>query len=504
VIDDPALSKKVTEVLQHPVAAERPSLLHFTTAKPGRVRTATTAKGGGGLGAWSVIALVAVLLLVTGLLVALLVIRRTSRKTLGMASSSNAGLWMSLARSWMPSMPRRAGPAVEKAQRRTPTSSHKLPGPAIPAAWVRRASSHRPQLRTRSRRIAAVGLLLPAAVIVAGFAVSAGTRSGVPPSPRPVSPNRTVTPSVANPGVLPGQVAQAALASGWNQLLTIEQSLEKQRGDIAVQEAGVKRLSGALQTEPPNSARAPQLQAQLQQLVTSHEVAVSGYDKLLQSEYEFFQGAVHSPPVRHSLVAVAAAAGPPDALPAVKYDLDLVEAQTNQEAALGAAEAAAPVVDSVTALLRSVGRPKLISPMGGAIEQGFGPSSLSFEPPVSRNGHFFEHFHTGIDISAPEGTAVHAAAAGRVILAASSTGDGGQLVGYGRYVAISHGNGFTTVYGHLDSINVKVGQQVDQGTVIGHEGSTGNSTGPHLHFETRVNGSAVDPAPYLKGVLHLR
>jgi murein DD-endopeptidase MepM/ murein hydrolase activator NlpD len=69
--------------------------------------------------------------------------------------------------------------------------------------------------------------------------------------------------------------------------------------------------------------------------------------------------------------------------------------------------------------------------------------------------------------------------------------------GYGNFVIIDHGGGIATAYGHNTSLTVAVGQHVDQGTVIAYSGSTGHSTGPHVHFEVRVNGSPVDPLGYL-------
>ena len=129
------------------------------------------------------------------------------------------------------------------------------------------------------------------------------------------------------------------------------------------------------------------------------------------------------------------------------------------------------------------------NPLPGAVKtQGFGPTDLVFEPPYGG----FPHFHTGIDLSTAEGTPVLAAAGGTVVLAGFNTG------GYGNYVVIAHGGGLDTLYGHLDSIVVKPGQQVGKGQPIGTEGSTGNSTGAHLHFEIRHNGQPVDPATYLK------
>ena len=75
--------------------------------------------------------------------------------------------------------------------------------------------------------------------------------------------------------------------------------------------------------------------------------------------------------------------------------------------------------------------------------------------------------------------------------------------GYGKMVEIDHGNGFSTRYGHLSEIDVKIGDQVRIGQTIGKIGSTGRSTGPHLHYETRINGEAVDPQKFLRAGLRL-
>ncbi len=101
-----------------------------------------------------------------------------------------------------------------------------------------------------------------------------------------------------------------------------------------------------------------------------------------------------------------------------------------------------------------------------------------------------KRLHAGIDLGAGTGTPIAAAAGGTVISA-------GWLGGYGNSVIINHGNGVTTLYAHQSKISVSNGQQVGQGEVIGLVGSTGNSTGPHLHLEFRVNGSAVNPRGYL-------
>ncbi|HEX5274661.1 MAG TPA: peptidoglycan DD-metalloendopeptidase family protein [Candidatus Rubrimentiphilum sp.] len=99
-------------------------------------------------------------------------------------------------------------------------------------------------------------------------------------------------------------------------------------------------------------------------------------------------------------------------------------------------------------------------------------------------------FHQGLDIGANMGTPVKAAAAGTVISA-------GWYGGYGNYILIDHGGGMSTGYGHLSRIDVSNGQQVQRGQLIGAVGSTGASTGPHLHFEVRISGKPVDPTAYL-------
>ena len=100
--------------------------------------------------------------------------------------------------------------------------------------------------------------------------------------------------------------------------------------------------------------------------------------------------------------------------------------------------------------------------------------------------------HQGVDIGAPYGSNVFAAQSGKVIQA-------GWNGGYGYCVTISHGEGVTTLYAHLSDYDVRVGSQVARGQVIGECGSTGISSGPHIHYEIRVNGRAIDPLPYLPG-----
>ena len=122
------------------------------------------------------------------------------------------------------------------------------------------------------------------------------------------------------------------------------------------------------------------------------------------------------------------------------------------------------------------------------ITQGFGCTPYTFEPynPSCAS----KHWHTGVDIAGPDGAPVYASAAGILQAYPGSSG------GYGNYIILLHAGGYTTLYGHLASIAVASGRTVQQGQVIGYEGSTGNSTGPHLHFEIRQNGNYLNPCSY--------
>ena len=122
-------------------------------------------------------------------------------------------------------------------------------------------------------------------------------------------------------------------------------------------------------------------------------------------------------------------------------------------------------------------------PVTGNITSGFGYRRSPFD--ASRE------FHAGIDVAAPRGTAVHATAAGTVRMASWNGG-------YGNVIFLDHGFGYVTVYAHLSRISVRVGQIVEKGQVIGLVGSTGRSTGPHLHYEVRVGGATVNPMRFLE------
>lgn len=166
-----------------------------------------------------------------------------------------------------------------------------------------------------------------------------------------------------------------------------------------------------------------------------------------------------------------------------------------------AAERVAWIISQETGVYPSIGGPtgSLIWPVVGSITQGFGPSPYAFEPAVTFRGVSYSHFHTGLDIAAPFETPVRAAAAGRVIFAGLFV-PGQVHASYGLCVIIMHNNTLSTLYAHLDAglgLNVRVGDIVSQGQIIGFEGVTGNTTGPHLHFEVRANGVWANPLFYL-------
>ncbi len=156
---------------------------------------------------------------------------------------------------------------------------------------------------------------------------------------------------------------------------------------------------------------------------------------------------------------------------AIKAKIRAIESQRSSGGSSGAAE---------EEVRRGTGR--FIWPVNGPITSPFG----------YRNHPIFgrQILHSGIDIGVPTGTVVHAADSGTVILS-------GWVSGYGYTVIIEHGNGFSTLYAHNSELLVSAGQSVSQGQPIAYAGSTGNSTGPHCHFEVRVHGEPQDPMGYL-------
>jgi murein DD-endopeptidase MepM/ murein hydrolase activator NlpD len=215
--------------------------------------------------------------------------------------------------------------------------------------------------------------------------------------------------------------------------------------------AKTKKLRATVQGETAVvSARTAQARDVRDQLVgATNDLALSKNKKLVD--------------LSHLTAAEAAEAGEIDALQAASAAIgDRIRAAQAQHGTSGA-----------TSTPSAAG---LIWPVSGPVTSPF--------------GWRWGRLHQGIDIGAPTGTPIHAAAAGTVIYC-------GWEEGYGNFVVIDNGGNLATAYGHQSAIAVTCGQQVAQGQVIGYVGCTGHCTGPHLHFEVRIDGNPVDPMGYL-------
>ena len=398
-----------------------------------------------------------------------------------------------------------------------------------------------PAIRRRSRRLAAtrIGRALPqtatgrrltAGVVIAVLPLAlslavAGTaqhRSAAAVVPDTSTVARTaVIPAIAAARVGDAQArtatmdATAAALPQWNQLLSIEKGIAEQQDQLAQQEQEITRLATLAQPQAPTAGAdqtpgAPATpdaatQQQLAALVQIHDQTKAQLQQSLQAEYALYRTAAQDPGVQQQLLQGAAAAPIPDARKAVDDDLGRLQTELSQEKVIDDAR-------TKLAALGSLGQRQLdaiqkhqpfIVPEVAPLAQPFGPTDFSMEPPITINGVFYPHFHTGLDLAGALDTPIHAAADGVVIVAQASTDGAGHLVGYGNYVVIAHPDGFLTLYGHLDSLAVKQGQVIHQGEIVGQEGSTGWSTGPHLHFEIRHDGAFLDPLPYVKTQLGL-
>lgn len=141
-----------------------------------------------------------------------------------------------------------------------------------------------------------------------------------------------------------------------------------------------------------------------------------------------------------------------------------------------------PVISEKAGMNRTV---SFCMPVSGTITSQFGYRKLTMQ-----DGSVSAEIHKGLDIAAAEGTQIHAAFGGTVKFA-------GVQQGYGNTIIISHANGLETLYGHCSKLTAKIGQQIKKGDEIAKVGSTGRSTGPHVHFEVRLNGEAVNPVKYI-------
>lgn len=165
----------------------------------------------------------------------------------------------------------------------------------------------------------------------------------------------------------------------------------------------------------------------------------------------------------------------------VSKDLALLEQQEDEEIRLSE-EYGQQIAEIQARMKRAAGKLAMIWPVRGPITSPFG----------NRVHPLFKKwkFHSGLDIGVPMGTPIKAAESGQVIVAS-------YLTGYGNTVVIDHGGGISTWYAHASKLKVSVGQEVKQGDVISLAGSTGYSTGPHLHFEVRQNGEPKQPLDWL-------
>lgn len=188
---------------------------------------------------------------------------------------------------------------------------------------------------------------------------------------------------------------------------------------------------------------------------------------------------------RSNLLAVASADRTHVAAEVSELEEISAQEEAELEALVRAQEEAAEAERERTGAAPSVppGSGTMQWPLSGPITSPFGMRLNPF-------GGGNTEFHPGIDIGVAVGTTIAAAAAGKVIIA-------GWVSGYGNYIAIDHGGGISTGYGHLSQFYVSVGQEVQRGQAIGASGNTGRSTGPHLIFEVRRDGTPVDPNPYL-------
>lgn len=185
---------------------------------------------------------------------------------------------------------------------------------------------------------------------------------------------------------------------------------------------------------------------------------------------------------------------------------DLENRQAEYDAIMAAEDAANATIDKKVAELEAERAAAAAAAGSGGGGGGSANASGSFLWPVASYVYVSSRFgmrihpitgqkktHTGMDIASNQGTAVYASDGGTVTLA-------GWNGGYGNCIMIDHGNGYVTLYGHLSSISVSEGQTVSQGNTIGAVGSTGNSTGPHLHFEVLQNGTRIDPEQFFSGL----
>lgn len=294
----------------------------------------------------------------------------------------------------------------------------------------------------------------------------------IPPPPRVPLPAPVPTPD-GHPAIAAQLAADRAQA---------EQAAAATAAALAAN-AGARSRPPAAAGDEATSGRA----------LTAAQRAVDRAQSRLDALQGRLEAALAATQERARRAAEQEAALPGRPLPEAQADANLLDGDTRTavDAALQAVfdEARADLENAVG----DAGAPTFVWPEGQfEISQGFGPSDLEGEPPFAG----FNHFHLGVDLAAPEDTPVAAAAAGVVVLVGAPA-TGGRFMGLGNFVVIAHGGQVDTLYGHLDQASVQAGDIVRAGDPIGLEGSTGYSTGPHLHFEAHAAGRPFDPTPLL-------
>lgn len=257
-------------------------------------------------------------------------------------------------------------------------------------------------------------------------------------------------------------------------------------------EARLESRSPAIASSPPNQFAKIQgvdnvivrLQASLDQVESRQVAALSSVEDMMDSKVRRMRGAISDLGLDMAQLEAAT--------PRVGMGGPFVAVKMPSEA--GAFERQLYRINITRAQVERLNRTLALvpyrKPVVGEVEftSGFGVRS---DPFLGRPA-----MHTGLDFRAATGDPVRATANGKV----TSSGWAG---GYGRMVEIDHGNGLATRYGHLSEIHVKIGDAIKIGQVIGAVGSTGRSTGPHLHYETRIDGEAVDPQKFLRAGVRL-
>jgi murein DD-endopeptidase MepM/ murein hydrolase activator NlpD len=324
----------------------------------------------------------------------------------------------------------------------------------------------------------------------------------------------------AQAGALGSQVAslEAALARSRERLEALERTLAQQRRDLTVvrrsatvaQQRLERRLVSIYTSDDPTVLEvllgASDLSSALDQLDSRDRVADldrrlvgearDGREKLTRARartaalhrrraHETRALASRTAARRALLASLVVRRNTLSALVADRRrDLAAVRVRRSEwEAQSRALASASASVGGVTAASSALPTPQLVTGSGGFIWPVRGAI-------VSPFGMRWGRLHSGIDIAAPAGTPIVASAAGQVAFA-------GSMGGYGLIVVVQHANGLSTAYAHNSSIAVSGGQTVGQGQMIASVGCTGHCTGDHVHFEVRVNGSAVDPMAYL-------